>query len=93
MNLPPLPPLPMPDMTMPSVSLAPRSGHFYRASTVQDYATAAVQAALAQQRQPLSDKQILEIGVECGVIEENWSEAEIEFARAVEAAHDIKETK
>jgi hypothetical protein len=49
--------------------------------------------AATQQRQPLTDEQILEIGVECGVIEENWSEAEIEFARAVEAAHGIKETK
>jgi len=46
--------------------------------------------AAPQQRQPLSDEQIIEIAVECGVVDENyWSEAEIEFARAVEAAHSI----
>ena len=43
-----------------------------------------------QQRQPLTDEQIIEMGVECGVVSEGyWSEAQIEFARAVERAHGI----
>lgn len=42
----------------------------------------------------LSDTEIVRIGVQCGVIpEEFWSESQIEFARAIEAAHGIFEEK
>ena len=45
-----------------------------------------------QQRKPLTDEQIIEIGVECGLVQEGyWSEASIEFARAIEAAHGSTE--
>jgi hypothetical protein len=43
------------------------------------------------QRKSLTDEQINDLGVVCGVVpEEFWSEAHIEFARAIEAAHGIK---
>jgi hypothetical protein len=47
--------------------------------------------AVRPERKPLSDEQINEFGVECGVVIEGcWSEDHIEFARAI-LAHGIKE--
>jgi hypothetical protein len=69
MTLPPLPPQTEGQartMTKAGVGFpgAEERGHWFSPDAVRDYATAAVQAALAQQRQPLTEEEIEQLALQ-----------------------------